>query len=159
MKVYVGGSDPSIRVPRRAITLTDGTVHTVYDTSGPYTDSDATLEIRRGLAAIARAVDSCTQRHGRARAANLALPSRSRRDARARRGALSRAAPRPARQTRRQRLPDALRPSRRDHAGDGVRRGARERRNGVRARGAGTRTRDSAVKRQPSRERADDHRP
>jgi phosphomethylpyrimidine synthase len=49
MKVYVGGSDPSIRVPRRAITLTDGTVHTVYDTSGPYTDPDASLEIRRGL--------------------------------------------------------------------------------------------------------------
>ncbi|MFY9719556.1 MAG: phosphomethylpyrimidine synthase ThiC, partial [Candidatus Cybelea sp.] len=49
MKVYVGGSDPSIRVPRRAITLTDGTVHTVYDTSGPYTDPDAELEIRRGL--------------------------------------------------------------------------------------------------------------
>ncbi|MFY9740010.1 MAG: phosphomethylpyrimidine synthase ThiC [Candidatus Cybelea sp.] len=49
MKVYVGGSDPSIRVPRRAVTLTDGTVHTLYDTSGPYTDSDSSLDIRRGL--------------------------------------------------------------------------------------------------------------
>jgi phosphomethylpyrimidine synthase len=49
MKVYVGGSDPSIRVPRRAVTLTDGTVHTLYDTSGPYTDSEASLDIRRGL--------------------------------------------------------------------------------------------------------------
>ena len=28
MKVYVEGSDPSIRVPRRAIALTDGTIHT-----------------------------------------------------------------------------------------------------------------------------------
>ena len=49
MKVYVGGSDPSIRVPRRAITLTDGTVHTLYDTSGPFTDPDVAVEIRRGL--------------------------------------------------------------------------------------------------------------
>jgi len=49
MKVYVGGSDPSIRVPRRAVTLTDGTVHTLYDTSGPYTDSESLVDIRRGL--------------------------------------------------------------------------------------------------------------
>ncbi len=49
MKVYVGGSDPSIRVPRRAVTLTDGTVHTLYDTSGPYTDSESSLDLRRGL--------------------------------------------------------------------------------------------------------------
>ncbi len=49
MKVYVGGSDPSIRVPRRAVTLTDGTVHTLYDTSGPYTDSESSLDIRQGL--------------------------------------------------------------------------------------------------------------
>jgi phosphomethylpyrimidine synthase len=49
MKVYVGGSDPSIRVPRRAVTLTDGTVHTLYDTSGPYTDSESSFDIRRGL--------------------------------------------------------------------------------------------------------------
>lgn len=49
MKVYVGGSDPSIRVPRRAVTLSDGTIHTLYDTSGPYTDSESALDIRRGL--------------------------------------------------------------------------------------------------------------
>jgi phosphomethylpyrimidine synthase len=49
MKVYVGGSDPSIRVPRRAVTLTDGTVHTLYDTSGPYTDSESLVDIRTGL--------------------------------------------------------------------------------------------------------------
>jgi phosphomethylpyrimidine synthase len=52
MKVYVGGSDPSIRVPRRAVALTDGTVHTLYDTSGPYTDPDCAPEIRRGLAPL-----------------------------------------------------------------------------------------------------------
>src|SRR5580700_2483895 len=49
MKVYVGGSDPAMRVPRRAVTLTDGTVHTLYDTSGPYGDSQYSPEIRRGL--------------------------------------------------------------------------------------------------------------
>ncbi len=55
MKVFVAGSDPSIRVPRRALTLTDGTVHTLYDTSGPYTDPDATLDIRNGLPQLRRA--------------------------------------------------------------------------------------------------------
>jgi phosphomethylpyrimidine synthase len=49
MKVYVEGSDPSIRVPRRAVALTDGTVHTLYDTSGPYGDPHASTDIRRGL--------------------------------------------------------------------------------------------------------------
>jgi phosphomethylpyrimidine synthase len=52
MKVYVSGEDPSIRVPRRAIALTDGTVHTVYDTSGPYTDSESVIDIRCGLTAL-----------------------------------------------------------------------------------------------------------
>src|SRR5580700_3433168 len=49
MKVYVGGSNPSIQAPRRAITLTDGTVHTLYDTSGPYTDPQFTSDFRLGL--------------------------------------------------------------------------------------------------------------
>ncbi len=52
MKVYVGGSDPSVRVPRRAIALTDGTVHTLYDTSGPHGDPECSIEIRRGLAPL-----------------------------------------------------------------------------------------------------------
>ena len=52
MKVYVEGSDPSIRVPRRAVTLTDGTVHTLYDTSGPYGDAQGTTDIRRGLSPL-----------------------------------------------------------------------------------------------------------
>ena len=49
MKTYVQGSDPSIRVPAREIALSDGTAHTVYDTSGPYTDASYTVDIRRGL--------------------------------------------------------------------------------------------------------------
>ncbi|HEY6486018.1 MAG TPA: phosphomethylpyrimidine synthase ThiC [Candidatus Cybelea sp.] len=52
MKVYVSGDDPSIRVPRRAIALTDGTVHTVYDTSGAYTDPQSEIDIRLGLATL-----------------------------------------------------------------------------------------------------------
>ena len=49
MRMYVEGSDPSIRVPRRAIALTDGTVHTLYDTSGPYGDAGYSIDIRGGL--------------------------------------------------------------------------------------------------------------
>ncbi|HEY3675962.1 MAG TPA: phosphomethylpyrimidine synthase ThiC [Candidatus Tumulicola sp.] len=49
MKVYVQGSDPSVRVPMREIALTDGTSHTVYDTSGPYSDASAETDIRAGL--------------------------------------------------------------------------------------------------------------
>ncbi|MBV8067013.1 MAG: hypothetical protein JO113_03470, partial [Candidatus Eremiobacteraeota bacterium] len=52
MRVYVEGCDPSIRVPRRAITLTDGTIHTLYDTSGPYGDPQFSTDIRRGLPAL-----------------------------------------------------------------------------------------------------------
>ena len=49
MKTYVQGSDPSIRVPAREIALSDGTAHTVYDTSGPYTDASYAVDVRRGL--------------------------------------------------------------------------------------------------------------
>jgi phosphomethylpyrimidine synthase len=49
VKRYAVGSDPSIRVPMREIALTDGTAHVVYDTSGPYTDPDAALDVRKGL--------------------------------------------------------------------------------------------------------------
>ena len=52
MKVYVEGTSPSIRVPRRAVALTDGTMHTFYDTSGPYTDDTASFDFRRGLTAL-----------------------------------------------------------------------------------------------------------
>jgi phosphomethylpyrimidine synthase len=51
-KVYAVGSDPTIRVPFRAITLSDGEVHTVTDTSGPFTDPDVGIDVRAGIAAI-----------------------------------------------------------------------------------------------------------
>jgi len=54
-KVYAGGKDPSIRVPMRAIALTDGETHFVYDTSGPYTDPDAVIDVRKGLEPIRQA--------------------------------------------------------------------------------------------------------
>jgi phosphomethylpyrimidine synthase len=51
-KRYVGGSDPSIRVPVREIGLTNGGTHVVYDTSGPYTDPDLGTDVRAGLAPV-----------------------------------------------------------------------------------------------------------
>jgi phosphomethylpyrimidine synthase len=49
MKRYIQGSDATIRVPVREIALTDGTSHSVYDTSGPYTDPDVVIDRERGL--------------------------------------------------------------------------------------------------------------
>ena len=60
-KVYVTGSRADIRVPMREITLADSvTQHgsernraiSVYDTSGPYTDPDIRIDIRKGLPPI-----------------------------------------------------------------------------------------------------------
>ncbi|MBD5634917.1 MAG: phosphomethylpyrimidine synthase ThiC [Candidatus Eremiobacteraeota bacterium] len=51
-KAYAIGSDPTIRVPMREITLTNGETHVVYDTSGPYTDPDVATDVRRGLEPI-----------------------------------------------------------------------------------------------------------
>jgi len=59
-KVYIEGDKPGVRVPMREIRLTptksfktsaieQNAPLLVYDTSGPYTDQDATLDIRRGL--------------------------------------------------------------------------------------------------------------
>ena len=38
-----------VRVPFREIALTDGASFQVYDTSGPYTDADAAIDVQRGL--------------------------------------------------------------------------------------------------------------
>ena len=63
-KVYEVGSRPDIRVPFREITQADTPVLfgseknpplTVYDCSGPYTDPDASIDIRRGLPELRRA--------------------------------------------------------------------------------------------------------
>jgi len=60
-KIYQTGSRPDIRVPFREITQDDtptmlgGEVNpplTVYDTSGPYTDPDVAIDIRKGLPAM-----------------------------------------------------------------------------------------------------------
>ncbi|MGD8569585.1 MAG: phosphomethylpyrimidine synthase ThiC [Gammaproteobacteria bacterium] len=61
-KIYIEGSRPDIRVPMREITLANtplapGNANavevnapvTVYDTSGPYTDPDYSIDIRAGL--------------------------------------------------------------------------------------------------------------
>jgi phosphomethylpyrimidine synthase len=47
-KVYVDGPD-GIRVPVRRVELTNGEHFDLYDTSGPYTDDDATIDVRAGL--------------------------------------------------------------------------------------------------------------
>ncbi|AVP56951.1 phosphomethylpyrimidine synthase ThiC [Pulveribacter suum] len=48
-KAYLAGSRADLRVPVRDITLTNGEVVSVYDTSGPYTDPAAQIDVRRGL--------------------------------------------------------------------------------------------------------------
>jgi phosphomethylpyrimidine synthase len=51
-KIYVTGSRPDLRVPMREIALSNGERVTVYDTSGPYTDEEAAIDIRQGLPAL-----------------------------------------------------------------------------------------------------------
>lgn len=60
-KVYVQGSRPDIQVPFREISLSDtpsafgaekNPPVMVYDTSGPYTDPNVTIDIRNGLPAL-----------------------------------------------------------------------------------------------------------
>jgi len=60
-KVYIEGSRPDIRVPFREISLSDtpsmfgaekNPPVMVYDTSGPYTDPDVSIDIRNGLPAL-----------------------------------------------------------------------------------------------------------
>lgn len=51
-KIYVPGSNESIRVPMREIALSNGERVTVYDTSGPYSDPTAAIDVRTGLADV-----------------------------------------------------------------------------------------------------------
>ncbi|MBF8745908.1 MULTISPECIES: phosphomethylpyrimidine synthase ThiC [Pseudomonas] len=60
-KVYVQGSRPDIRVPMREISLHDTPTDfggesnapvLVYDTSGPYTDPNVIIDVRKGLADV-----------------------------------------------------------------------------------------------------------
>ncbi|QGU33250.1 phosphomethylpyrimidine synthase ThiC [Thermochromatium tepidum] len=57
-KIYVTGSRPDIRVPMREVILTPTQTHQgpeenppipIYDTSGPYTDPEAKIDLRAGL--------------------------------------------------------------------------------------------------------------
>jgi phosphomethylpyrimidine synthase len=92
-KVYIEGSRPDIRVPMREISQADTPASFgfeanppvyVYDTSGPYTDPDARIDIRSGLAATPRLpwilergdteeLDGPTSEYGQARLADPAL--------------------------------------------------------------------------------------
>ncbi len=96
-KIYVTGSDPSIRVPMREIAqvstkaertggITVDEVNppvTVYDTSGPYTDPEAPIDVRAGLAPIrlewirargdVEELDDVSSEYGRRRAQDPAL--------------------------------------------------------------------------------------
>lgn len=52
-KIYVPGAvHPGIRVPMREVSLSNGESATLYDTSGPYTDPGADIDVRRGLEAL-----------------------------------------------------------------------------------------------------------
>ncbi len=91
-KIYVQGSRPDIRVPMREISLTDtiteqgtepNSAVTVYDTSGPYSDPEVTIDICKGLADIRSAwieerndteqLSQQTSAFGRERAADSSL--------------------------------------------------------------------------------------
>ncbi|WP_416139963.1 phosphomethylpyrimidine synthase ThiC [Halomonas sp. HK25] len=86
-KIYIEGSRPDIRVPFREISLSPTTTSgadeenpplLVYDTSGPYTDPVAEIDLRKGLPELRRAwieergdtefLDGPTSEYGRRRA-------------------------------------------------------------------------------------------
>ncbi len=93
-KVYVTGTHPGVRVPMREVSLTptrstngSGAIPnppvTVYDTSGPYTDPNITIDVRRGLPPLRRIwiesrrdteeLPHVTSHYGRMRAADPKL--------------------------------------------------------------------------------------
>ncbi len=97
-KVYIEGSRPDIRVPMREITLADTPTSfanhgggeknepvMVYDTSGPYTDPDVSIDVRKGLAPLREAwvlerddtelLDGLSSEFGRQRESDSALDS------------------------------------------------------------------------------------
>ncbi|MFD0724080.1 phosphomethylpyrimidine synthase ThiC [Lysobacter brunescens] len=93
-KIHVEGSRPDLRVPMREIALSrtptlfggeDNPPVTVYDTSGPYTDPDARIDLALGLPALrARWIEergdtevltALTSEFGRARESNAKLDS------------------------------------------------------------------------------------
>ncbi len=134
-KIYVQGSRADLRVPMREIAQSDTPATfgaeknpplAVYDCSGPYTDPDTSIDIRRGLAPLRAAwiaerddtveLAGPTSAFGQARLADPALAGL--------RFDLHRK-PRVA-QPGCECHADALRAPRHRHAGDGVRRDPRE---------------------------------
>ena len=51
-KGWIEGSRADLRVPVRDVRLTNGSQASFYDTSGPYTDPQAAIDVRRGLASV-----------------------------------------------------------------------------------------------------------
>src|SRR5689334_18922200 len=94
-KIYVEGTQPDVRVPMREIRVSPTRTHgglaagaenpsvTVYDTSGPYTDPAAEIDVRRGLPPLRREwvlgrgdveeLASITSEYGRRRATDPKL--------------------------------------------------------------------------------------
>ncbi|WP_290700614.1 phosphomethylpyrimidine synthase ThiC [Amphritea sp.] len=91
-KVYIEGSRPDVRVPMREIALDDtptdmggeknGPLY-VYDTSGPYTDPEVSIDVRKGLAPLRaewikergdiQQLDGLSSEYGRGREQDLRL--------------------------------------------------------------------------------------
>jgi len=93
-KIYVQGSREDIKVPMREITLSDTPANigaeknlpvTVYDTSGPYTDPNIKIDIRKGVPDVrlgwieergdTELLEQLSSSYGRERAADAALAS------------------------------------------------------------------------------------
>ncbi len=83
-KIYVTGSRPDLRVPMREISLkVPNAPLVVYDTSGPYTDPEARIDLMKGLPPLRAAwieergdtqvLSDLSSRYGRLRAADAAL--------------------------------------------------------------------------------------
>ncbi|QXL83732.1 phosphomethylpyrimidine synthase ThiC [Comamonas sp. NLF-1-9] len=51
-KTWITGSRADLRVPVRDIRLSNGETVSVYDTSGPYTDPKAAIDVRKGLPSV-----------------------------------------------------------------------------------------------------------
>ena len=134
-KIHVEGSRPDLLVPMREIAQTDTDASfgaeknppfVVYDTSGPYTDPAATIDIRKGLPPLrarwiaergdTEELEGPTSAYGRARLADPELAGL--------RFDLHRKPRRAARQC--ERHANALRAPRHRHAGNGIRRDPRE---------------------------------
>ena len=51
-KTWLQGSRADLRVPLREVALTNGETVSLYDTSGPYTDPAAAIDVKRGLPSV-----------------------------------------------------------------------------------------------------------